>query len=170
MNKIKAIFANRKFSLDGLIEVVCTILGFVGLIVAFAVLVWLVDTYPAETGASIFCIALLTAVGYALAGIINTIFPKKDSKKDSDVEEWVESAKEEIKKIQDPDQLDIIREKKEKLEDDLKKAEQEYMEEWAKKGITPQQMEWLSNWLGGLNKNISEGVLWKKKDIIHESK
>ena len=38
MNKIKAIFANRKFSLDGLIEVVCTILGFVGLIVAFAVL------------------------------------------------------------------------------------------------------------------------------------
>lgn len=166
MNKIKTTFANRKFSLDGLIEVVCAIFGFVGLIVAGGVLFWLVDKHPAETGAGILCLALLLTVGYVLAGIINTIFPKKDS----DVEEWVESAKEEIKKIQDPDQLDIIREKKEKLEDDLKKAEQEYMEEWAKKGITPQQMEWLSNWFGGLNKNISEGVLWKKKDIIHESK
>lgn len=166
MNKIKAIFANRKFSLDGLIEVVCALLEFVGLFVAFAVLVWLVDTYPAETGASVFCIALLLAVGYVLAGIINTIFPKKDSV----VEEWVENTKEEIKKIQDPDRLDVIREKKEKLEDDLKKAEQEYMEEWAKKGVTQEQMAWLHNWFGNLNKNISEGVLGKRKDVIHESK
>lgn len=83
MNKIKAIFANRKFSLDGLIEVVCTILGFVGLIVAFAVLYWLVDTYPAETGASILCLALLLTVGYVLGGIINTIFPKRDDPDDN---------------------------------------------------------------------------------------
>lgn len=164
MNKIKAIFANRKFSLDGLIEVVCAILGFVGLIVAVAVLYWLFDNYPAETGASIMGIVLLVLVGCILAGIIDTIFPKKDP----GVDKWVERAKEEIKKIQDPDQLDIIREKKEKLEDDLKKAEQEYMEEWAKKGITPEQMAWLHNWFGDMNKNIGEGVLWKKREIIHE--
>ena len=96
MNRIKAIFANRKFSLDGLIEVVCTILGFVGLIVAFAVLYWLVDTYPAETGASILCLALLLAVGYVLAGIVNTIFPKRD---DPEVDKWIERAKRELDKI-----------------------------------------------------------------------
>jgi hypothetical protein len=163
--KIKSLFKNRRFSLDGLIEVAVTLVGFIGILAAFATLYWLIDSYPAETGASILCIALLTAVGYILGGIINTIFPKKDS----DVEEWVESAKEEIKKIQDPDRLDVIREKKEKLEDDLKKAEQEYMEEWAKKGITPEQMAWLHNWFGDMNKNISEGVLWKRKDVVHES-
>jgi hypothetical protein len=96
MNKIKAIFANRKFSLDGLIEVVCTLLGFVGLFVAFAVLFWLVNTYPAETGASIFCITLLWAVGYVLAEIVNTIFPKDDDlKKDK----WIENAKKELEKL-----------------------------------------------------------------------
>lgn len=164
MNRIKAIFANRKFSLNGLIEVICALVEFVGLVVVICTFCWLFSNYPAETGASLMCVVLLVLVGCVLTGIINTIFPKKDS----DVEEWVESAKEEIKKIQDPDRLDAIREKKEKLEDDLKKAEQEYMEEWAKKGITPQQMEWLSNWFGGLNKNISEGVLWKRKDVVHE--
>ena len=96
MNKIKAIFANRKFSLDGLIEVACTLLGFVGLFVAFAVLFWLFTTYPAETGASILCIALLTAVGCVLAGIINTIFPKRD---DPEVDKWIENAKKELEKI-----------------------------------------------------------------------
>ena len=96
MNKIKAIFTNRKFSLDGLIEVVCTLLGFVGLFVAFAVFFWLIDTHPAETGASILCIALLTAVGYVLAGIINTIFPKTDDlKKDK----WIENTKKELEKL-----------------------------------------------------------------------
>ena len=96
MNKIKAIFANRKFSLDGLIEVVCTIFGFVGLIVAFAVLYWLVDTYPAETGASIMGIILLALVGWVLAGIIDTIFPKRD---DPEVDKWIENAKKELEKI-----------------------------------------------------------------------
>ena len=95
MNKIKAIFANRKFSLDGLIEVVCTILGFVGLIVAFAVLYWLVDTYPAETGASIMGVVLLALVGWVLAGIIDTIFPKRD---DPEVDKWIERAKKELEK------------------------------------------------------------------------
>ena len=96
MNRIKAIFANRKFSLDGLIEVVCAIFGFVGLFVAFAVLFWLVDKHPAETGAGILCLALLTAVGYVLGGIINTIFPKRD---DPEVDKWIENAKRELDKI-----------------------------------------------------------------------
>lgn len=96
MNKIKAIFANRKFSLDGLIEVVCTIFWSVGLIVAFVVLFWLVDKHPAETGASILFLALLLAVGYVLGGIINTIFPKRD---DPEVDKWIESAKRELDKI-----------------------------------------------------------------------
>ena len=96
MNRIKAIFANRKFSLDGLIEVICTIVGLIGLIVAFVILYWLFDTYPAETGASIICLALLLAVGYVLAGIIDTIFPKRD---DPEVDKWIERAKRELDKI-----------------------------------------------------------------------
>ena len=96
MNKIKAIFANRKFSLDGLIEVGCTLLGFVGLFVAFAVFFWLFATYPAETGASVFCLALLLTVGYVLAEIVNTIFPKTDDlKKDK----WIENTKKELEKL-----------------------------------------------------------------------
>lgn len=96
MNRIKAIFANRKFSLDGLIEVVCAILGFVGLFVAFAVFFWLFTTYPAETGASVFCLALLLTVGCVLAGIVDTIFPKRD---DPEVDKWIERAKKELEKI-----------------------------------------------------------------------
>lgn len=96
MNKIKAIFANRKFSLDGLIEVVCAIFGFVGLIVAAVVLFWLVDKHPAETGAGVLCLALLLAVGYVLAGIVNTIFPKND---DQETDEWVEKAKKQLEKL-----------------------------------------------------------------------
>jgi len=168
MNKIKAIFANRKFSLDGLIEIIITIVAFVMLIVAIGGFGWLVSTYPAETGATVMCVSFVAIICCVLAGIFNTVFPKNDDN-DLEVDEWIERAKNEAKKINEDDKLNAIREKEKKLESDLKQAEQDYMEEWAKKGITPEQMAWLNNWFDRLNKNISEGALWKRKDVVHES-
>lgn len=95
MNKIKAIFANRKFSLDGLIEVICALVGFIGLVVVICTFYWLFSNYPAETGASLMCVVLLVLVGCVLTGIIDTIFPKRD---DPEIGKWIEAAEKELNK------------------------------------------------------------------------
>ena len=102
MNKIKAIFANRKFSLDGLIEVIITIVAFVMLVVAIGGFGWLVSTHPAETGAAVACIATLAIVCCVLAGIFNTIFPKNEND-DLKIDKWVKNAKKELEKLRTGD-------------------------------------------------------------------
>ena len=96
MNKIKAIFANRKFSLDGLIEVIITIVAFVVLVVAIVGFGWLASTYPAETAAAVACIVTVALVCWVLAGIYDTIFPKNN---DLEIDKWIENAKKELDKI-----------------------------------------------------------------------
>jgi ABC-type maltose transport system permease subunit len=76
MNRIKAVFTNRKFSLNGLIEVICIIVQFIALIVTFVTLCWLFNTYPAETGGALGCIFGAALVCWILRGIFDTIFPK----------------------------------------------------------------------------------------------
>lgn len=95
MNRIKAIFADRKFSLDGLIEVVCTIVGFVVLVVTIVGFGWFASTYPAETGTIVACLFIISLASWILCEIFDTIFPKID---DLEINKWIEKAKKELEK------------------------------------------------------------------------
>lgn len=95
MNRIKTFFTNRKFSLYGLIDVICTIVGLVILVVTIVGFGWLVHAHPAETGAAVACIVIVAIVCWILCGIIDTIFPKID---DLEIDKWIERAKKELEK------------------------------------------------------------------------
>ena len=95
MNRIKAFFTNRKFSLYGLIDVICTIVGLIVLVVTIVGFGWFASTYPAETGAIVVCLFAVSLAGLILCGIFDTIFPKID---DLEIDKWIERAKKELEK------------------------------------------------------------------------
>ncbi len=97
--KVKAIFTNRKFSLNGLIEVIYSLAGFVVFVAAIGGFGWLVSIYPAETGAAVACIVTIAIVCCVLAGIFNTIFPKNKNDDDLEINKWVEDAKKKLEQL-----------------------------------------------------------------------
>ena len=98
INKIKSIFNNRKFSIDGLFDVICALLSFALLVAFIFGFVWSVAYYPEETGICFIGVFITVIVGCVLWGIFTTIFPKKDEELEYLVDKWVDDAIKESRK------------------------------------------------------------------------